>query len=131
MNRKGSMLLRPGTIFLFVLIAALGIGMYSWAETTIGQTRKDSIDNQNNAIGCSTLEISKADIQISRNQTKLFFEVNKDVEKVKLDFEGEKSVSKTVEPVEKSKIETVAVNISNFSSVSAETPKCNRVFRFK
>lgn len=130
MNRPGSLLFRPGTIFLFVMIALMGFGMYTWANTSIGKTSEQSIQSQNNAIECSGLEITEEGIKTTQNQTKVFFEVNRDVEQVDLNFEGEINVNKSVEDVERGEIRTVAANISNMSSVSLKTPRCDQVFRF-
>jgi len=63
MIRKGAALLKPGTLLLFVFMAAFGFGVYSWASTSLIETREDSLNDQNNAIECSTLEIS---MQVSK-----------------------------------------------------------------
>jgi len=86
MIRKGAALLKPGTLLLFVFMAAFGFGVYSWASTSLIETREDSLNDQNNAIECSTLEISNAGIQTTENGVKLFFESNKDLEHVNVNF---------------------------------------------
>jgi len=130
MTRKGAFL-RPGTVLLFVFIALFGFGMYNWAITNIGETRENSIENQNNAIACSGLEIANQGIQRSEDQVTLFFESNRDVERLDLNFEGERNVTRTVRLVQKGKIESATANMSNFSSVSLKTRECSRVFEFE
>lgn len=131
MTKKGSLLFKPGTILLFVLIAALGFGMYAWASENIGETKERSLDNQDSAIACSHLRISKEDMQVSENQVKLFFKSNNDLEEVNVNFEGRRNVSKTVGTLESGQLRRVTANVSDFSSVSLKTPECSRVFRFK
>lgn len=130
MKREGAFL-RPGTILLFVFIALFGFGMYNWAITNISDTRESSLKNQANAIECSGLEIYEQGIQTSEDRVTLFFEVNRDVEQVDLNFEGEKNVTRTVRLVQKGRIQSATANMSNFSSVSLKTRECSRVFRFE
>ena len=130
MTRKGAFL-RPGTILLFVFIALFGFGMYNWATTNLSDTRESSLEDQNNAIACSGLEIYEQGIQTSEDRVTLFFEVNRDVERVDLNFEGEKNITRTVRLVQKGRIQSSTVNMSNFSSVSLKTRECSRVFQFE
>lgn len=131
MTRKGTIPFKPGTIFLFVLIAALGYGMFTWADTNIGEANKTSLESQKDAIVCSNIKISNEGVQESQNQTTLFFSANRDLDRLNLDFEGKKNVTKTLKSVERDKLESTTVNISDFSSVSLKVPDCERVFRFE
>lgn len=130
MTQKGAFL-RPGTILLFVFIALFGFGMYNWTITNLSETRESSLEDQSNAIACSGLEINEQGIQTSEDRVTLFFEVNKDVDEVDLNFEGEKNITRTVRLVQKGKIQSSTVNMSNFSSVSLKTRECSRVFEFE
>ena len=131
MIRKGAVPFKPGTVFLLVLIAVLGYGMFIWADANVGKANKTSLEDQKNAIVCSNIEVSNEGIQESQNQTTLFFSTNMDVEKLNFEFNGTKIVTKTLESVERDQLESVSVNITEFSSVSAKVPDCGRDFRFQ
>lgn len=131
MAKIGSMLFKPGTVFLFVLIAVFGFGVYSWADANIGKTRETSLEDQQNAIVCSNLAISNEGIRTTQNQAEIFFKANQDVKRVNLNFRGDSNVSDAVESVEAGEIRNSAVNISNFSSVSLKASGCSRIFRFE
>lgn len=131
MNEKGALLLRPGTLVLFVFIAAFGFGVYSWASSSLNETREDSLEGQTDAIVCSNLEISEEGLQVSEEQVTLFFEVNRDVERVDLSFEGNETFTKTIRLVQKDRIQSATVELSDFSSVSLRIPDCSRIFEFE
>jgi hypothetical protein len=131
MNEKGALLLRPGTLVLFVFIAAFGFGVYSWASSSLNETREDSLEGQTDAIVCSNLEISEEGLQVSEEQVTLFFEVNRDVERVDLSFEGNETITKTIRLVQKDRIQSATVELSDFSSVSLRIPDCSRIFEFE
>jgi hypothetical protein len=131
MNEKGALLLRPGTLVLFVFIAAFGFGVYSWASSSLNETREESLEGQTDAIVCSNLEISEEGLQVSEEQVTLFFEVNRDVERVDLSFEGNETITKTIRLVQKDRIQSATVELSDFSSVSLRIPDCSRIFEFE
>lgn len=131
MTDSGSLLLRPGTIFLFVLILLMGLGMYTWANTSIGNTGERSLENQNDAISCSGLEISREELNVGPNQTEIFFKANKNLEKVKVEFRGSENVNVTLKSVTKGSLQKASANISNFTSVSLKAQSCSPVFRYE
>lgn len=128
---KGSLLLRPGTIFLFILIALMGLGLYTWANTEIGSTRESSLENQDNAITCSGLSISREDLNSYSNSTEIFFKSNKDLERVNVKFRGSENVNVTIGPLERGELRQASANISNFSSVSLKAASCDQIFRYE
>jgi hypothetical protein len=131
MTREGIIPFKPGTVLLFILIAALGYGIFTWADTNIGKTNKNALEDQSDAIACSNIEIANEGVQESQNQTTLFFSVNRDLTRLNLEFKGRETVAKTLESVEKDKLESTTVNISKFSNVTITVPNCERVFRFE
>ena len=131
MIQEGSGFLKPGTILLLLFMSAFGLGLYNWASANLDQTGEDSLNDQSNAIVCSTLEISNAGIQAENGTVRLFFESNKDLEQVNVNFEGERNVTKTVRLVQKNKIRGVNASLSGFSNVALKTLGCNRIFRFE
>ena len=130
MKDKGAAFLRPGTLLMFFIIAAFGFGMYNWASSNLTETRSDSLDSQSSALVCSNLEISNAGLYESDGHVDLYFETNSDVEEVNIDFQGDRTVTRTVRLVQENRIESVSANVSEFSSVSLTVPDCSRVFQF-
>lgn len=131
MTAKGSTFLKPGTLLLFVFMAAFGYGMFNWATTNLAETRDNSMSQQSNAIECSNLEITEQGLRTSDNRVTLFFKVNRDVERVDLNFEGERNVTRTVRLVQEGRIQSSTANLSDFDNVVLKTPDCSRIFEFK
>lgn len=131
MRVLGSLLLRPGTIFLFIMIGLLGLGMYSWANTSLGQTKQKSLQNQNDAIACSGLSIQKIKLNSNQTYAEVFFKVNRDAEKVHANFQGDENATRTLSSVETGSLEKMSANVSNFSKVSLKTETCEQVFVYE
>ncbi len=131
MKDKGELLLKPGTLIIFVFIGLLGLGMYFWVNSSLDDTREDSFEDQSDAITCSNIKISNEGIQTSGDRITVFFESNTDLERVDLNFEGDRNVSKTVNVVEANRIYSSTANMSDYSKILLKTPDCSRIFRFE
>lgn len=131
MSKKAELLLKPGTLIIFVFIGILGLGLYLWATSGLNDTRESSLQDQNKAIVCSNIEVSNSGIQNSGNKVTVFFKSNTDLESISLNFEGETNVTKTVESIEANKIHSATANMSDYSEILLKTPDCSRVFRFE
>jgi len=131
MSLKGSAFLKPGTMLLFIFMAAFGYGVFNWATTNLSETRDNSLNQQSNAIECSNLEITEQGLRTSGDRVTLFFEVNRDVERVDLNFEGERNIKRTVRLVQEGRIQSSTANLSEFDNVVLKTPHCSRIFKFE
>ena len=131
MDEDGSLLLRPGTIVLFIFIGLIGLGMYSWANTSLGNTGERSLESQSNTISCSGFDIERVELNSNESYAEIFFKANKDARSVSINFEGDSNVTKTIESVDKGSLQKIGANISNFSEVSLKASSCDQVFVYE
>jgi len=128
MGYGDNFMIKPGTLFLFVLIAALGLAMFSWASSNFESAEKKSPDDQKDAVKCSTLDISVEELKTSNNSVKVFFSSSKDVDKIFVNFEGASNVTKSVSDIRSNSIRSVEAELKDFSSVRFNVPGCNAAF---
>ncbi len=123
-----SWIIKPGTVFMFAVIAVFGFGMYSWASTHLEDTGERSIEEGRQAIGCSTLDVDIEEFDVNETHTRVFFQPNKDVENVYVRFRGEENVTRVVESVSAGNIVRSSAPSTNFQKVSVKVDGCERIF---
>lgn len=126
-----SLLVKPGTVFMFILILVMGIGVFHWASGTIKESSKNSMDKQDDAFKCSGINVELANLRTSNNTVNAFFIVNRDVDRVYVNFEGDRNVTREVEYGGQNSLSNVSVTLEGFEEVSFRAPPCEQRFIFK
>lgn len=131
MGYGDELLVKPGTIFLAVMILAVGYGLLHWAGGTIKNTSKKSMKQQDKSFHCSGIYIKMANLNVTDSQVKAYFMVNRDVRKVYLNFEGNRNVTREVDYPGANSLEKVSVQLKDFKKVSMRAPPCEQVFEYE
>ncbi len=122
-------LVKPGTVFMFVLMLVFGVGMYTWASSHLEDTGRSSMKEGREAIECSTLDIDIEEFDINETHTRVFFQPNTDVENVYVRFRGgEENVTKVEKSVSAGNIVRSTAPFTDFETVSVKADSCERIF---
>jgi len=124
----GNFLIRPGTLLLILVIGLVLFGLFNWASDTFSQTEEQSLENQENAIRCSNLNIDI--IEGSRNSTHevVYIQANQPIDSLLVEFEGSGNHTELIENVEKSSIVEASAPMETVKRVRVRVSGCNRVF---
>lgn len=119
------LLVKPGTIFMFLLIAVFGFGIFNWASDSINTTGEKSLKQQDDAFRCSALSIDLAGLNQRQSNVTAFFTVNQDVEEVRVNFEGEKNLTAIVDYGGANSLTNVTAPLETVETVSFKVDGCN------
>lgn len=121
--------IRPGTLFIVIIAALIGLSVLSWSENLL-QSTDESSDQGSRAIECSTLDINFVDEETNGTHHTVFIQLNKDVDALAVTFEGnDDNTTRIVENPGSGSVSEVTVQVSNVSDIRADVKSCSRVFR--
>lgn len=121
-------LIRPGTLFLFGLIAFLGLALFTWSTQNLDAAGNRTIESQQEAIECSELSIKLEDAVKDGNYT-AYISVSREVENLSVKFTGSENITRTVVNPPVSGVVKVEADMERVDSLSAYVSGCSRVFR--
>lgn len=128
MALTNELIIRPGTLFLFVLIAALGIGMFTWASDYMQTSGEQSLEEQRKAIDCSGLEINFRGNSTNETHTTFYIEVDQPVEAAVAEFSGEQNYTHTETDFRSGELRGFSAPFHDIKSLKVYVRNCERVF---
>ncbi len=127
-----TMLIKPGTLFIFLIIGGLVFAMYTWADDTLERSKNQSLEDQRKAIQCSNVEVRFIDRQFNGTHTTIFVQVNHPVRALLVNFYSrDRNVSRVVNRPEQNSLLRVEAPVGTSSDVEALTAGCERVFNYR
>ncbi len=124
-----SLLVKPGTILLILMIAGVGIALFTWAAEGIRTTGEETIEQRDAAITCSTLDLNFVDRRQNETHYTVFIQLSQSAEAALVNFQSETmNVSKVVSEPEAGEVKQVSVPMTNVTDVSAYVRGCSRKF---
>jgi len=121
-------LVKPGTAMMIIFIAAFGIMMFTWTSNYFTTQGESSQEKQENVLDCSSLEISIVDIEQKNSSVEAFFRSNKKVDRIYVNFEGARNVTKLVNDISPGSLQTASANLSNASRLYFSPEGCSKIF---
>ncbi|PSG98766.1 MAG: hypothetical protein BRC29_01400 [Nanohaloarchaea archaeon SW_7_43_1] len=128
---KGQLILNPGMALLIVLIAFLGFFVYSWSADSVTSTGNETLQEQQNVIGCTKLNIEIVEFNSEDNSTSVSFRSDREFENISVVFLGENNMTQNFDKVEPQEIETATVSGTRYSNVIIEAQGCGRVTSYR
>lgn len=124
-------MLKPGTVLIVLFIALLGFFVYNWAADSITETGDTTLQEQQNVLGCSELDIEIMDFSPQENVTKASFSSNQETENVSVVFVGENNVTVEFDRLQPRSMETASASGTGYSDVYIEVLGCGRVASYR
>lgn len=124
-------MVKPGTVLIVVFIAVLGFFVYSWSADSITNTGDKTLQEQQNVIDCSKLDIEIMDFSPQDNVTKVSFSSNQETENVSAVFVGENNVTAEFDRLQPRSMETARASGTGYSNVYIEVQGCGRVASYR
>lgn len=128
MSSANELIIRPGTLFLFVLIAALGIGMFTWASDYMTQTGEQSLEEQRQAIDCSGLDVDFRGNSTNETHTTFYIEFDQPVEAAIAEFSGEINYTHTETDFRTGELRGFSAPFHDIDGLNVYVQNCDRVF---
>ncbi|MFB6291875.1 MAG: hypothetical protein ABEI58_00610 [Candidatus Nanohaloarchaea archaeon] len=124
------LLVKPGTILLIIMIAGIGIALFTWAAEGIRSSSKKSLEQQDAAITCSTLDLDFVDRKHNETHYTVFVQSSQSADAVLVHFRSQsRNVSAIIEDPRAGEVRSVSVPLENVTDVFAYVKGCNRKFR--
>lgn len=128
MSKGESFLIQPGTLLLIIVIGLILLGLINWASDAIEVSGEKSLEEQQNAIVCSNLEVDFVDRGSNETHQEVYVQVNQPVEELIVEFYGDGNHTSKVENVGENSITKTSAPLESVSEVQARARGCDRVF---
>ncbi|MBC5792773.1 MAG: hypothetical protein H8Z69_01915 [Nanohaloarchaea archaeon] len=122
-------LVKPGTILLAVFMISLGLIMFNWASGFLQKSDRKTSQESKDLQKCSGLDVEIVDVDIEGDNVSAFFKVNKEMDTIYVNFEGDRNVTKKVADSAPGSLRTVKARVSNLSELYLKAEGCAKVFR--
>lgn len=123
-----NLLMKPGSILIILLIGAVLVGLVGWAENTFQNSEKESLEDQDQAIECSSVNVDFVDQRKEGENYTVYLQVNEPVEALMVQFEGSDNATRIIEDVETNSIVKASAPLDSLSKVKARVKGCDRIF---
>ena len=121
-------LIKPGSVFLILVICGTLYGMFVWAESSFMESGRESIDKQDEVIGCSNLNVRFVDKNSNETHQTVFVQVSRDLEALSVTFHGEQNRTKVIEDIDSNSVRSVSAKLDQANKVEAKAKGCDKVF---
>ena len=127
MEEGGVWFLRPGTLFLMMIMLVVGFGIVSWSSQDV--FGDEPLQRQEQTIACSNVNLKFLDHTSNATHETVYIQVNKPVDAVLVNFEGDRNVTQVVDYGSAQRIVQVSARLNNLSGIEARVSGCERLFR--
>lgn len=121
-------LIKPGSVFLILVICGTLYGMFVWAESSFMESGRESIDKQEEVIGCSNLNVRFIDRNSNETHQTVFVQVSRDVEALSITFHGKQNKTKVIQDLNSNSVRSVSAKLDRADKVQAKVEGCDQVF---
>lgn len=128
---RGQLLFRPGTVLLVIFIALFGYFVFSWASGSISGTGQQALQSQEEALDCSRLDVDFLGLTDDSNSTTVSFQVNMDVDDVKVSFQGKENRTVEIESLRQQELASAKARGNSYSDILVVVDGCGKVFRYQ